>query len=105
MTQDEARAAVARGAALLDKKKPGWAMRIDIDTLDIACTSCVLFQLGGYTEVADELGILSNADRYGFFVPSEESGTLSNPSWQLLQDAWIEAIGAMSTRESRSLAL
>jgi hypothetical protein len=39
---------VAAGAALLDRKVPGWAERIDLGTLSIAsCTRCVLGQLDG----------------------------------------------------------
>lgn len=37
---------VKRGAALLDKKYPGWADRIELDRLDLgSCTTCVLGQL------------------------------------------------------------
>jgi hypothetical protein len=43
--QDEA-ACVARGAALLDEKLPGWHERIDLEILDLSETSvCVLGQL------------------------------------------------------------
>lgn len=45
------RAAVARGAALLDEVKPGWALAVDPDTLNLAdCTLCVLGQLYGIDE-------------------------------------------------------
>jgi hypothetical protein len=38
-------ARVARGAALLDEKLPGWIERIDLDELDLAnCFGCVLGQ-------------------------------------------------------------
>lgn len=37
---------VARGAALLDEKLPGWAERIDLATLELSsCYRCVLGQL------------------------------------------------------------
>jgi len=37
---------VARGAALLDEKVPGWAGRISLGELDLSsCTFCVLGQL------------------------------------------------------------
>ncbi len=39
---------VARGAALLDQKKPGWARLIDIDTLDVEDVDfCPCAQLSG----------------------------------------------------------
>lgn len=37
---------VSRGAALLDRKVPGWENRIDLDRLDISSTAnCILGQL------------------------------------------------------------
>lgn len=41
--------AVARGAALLDEKVPGWWRVIDLDALDMGnCTQCMLGQLFGH---------------------------------------------------------
>ena len=60
---------VARGAALLDEKIPGWDSRIDLDVLDIdSCAQCILGQVfaaeSSYYPVArgfgagiDELGL------------------------------------------------
>lgn len=41
---------VARGAALLDEKRPGWFRAVDLDGLELSsCEACVLGQLfGGY---------------------------------------------------------
>lgn len=40
---------VAKGAALLDEVMPGWADRIDLDTLAFpSCDHCVLGQLYGH---------------------------------------------------------
>lgn len=45
MTADTIPARVARGAALLDEKLPGWVERIDLGELDLAnCFGCVLGQ-------------------------------------------------------------
>jgi hypothetical protein len=59
--------AVERGAALLDEKCPGWAERVDVESLNIASMRrCILGQLyGHYTTGRDrlELGIGST---YGF---------------------------------------
>lgn len=44
-----ARAAVARGVALLDSKVPGWWRVINLDQLDMSdCNDCMLGQLFGY---------------------------------------------------------
>jgi len=50
MTPEIARERVARGAALLDEKIPGWFRSVDVDTLQISsCHLCVLGQLSGST--------------------------------------------------------
>jgi len=39
---------IAKGAALLDEKAPGWRSRVDADTLEMSsCARCVLGQLDG----------------------------------------------------------
>lgn len=48
MTEIDYAARVAKGAALLDEKKPGWERRIDLGTLDVQSGySCVTAQLSG----------------------------------------------------------
>lgn len=45
---DQARQAVAKGAALLDERNPGWRERINLGTLEIGSVyDCVLGQLYG----------------------------------------------------------
>lgn len=45
-TLEEYRENVARGAKLLDAKKPGWAALIDLDTLNVhGYATCVLAQV------------------------------------------------------------
>lgn len=92
MTQDEARARVAKGAAHLDRVRPGWFNRIDTGTLALRdpC-GCIIGQLGDgmYRRGFVELNITSVVP-FGFDLPW---GGPDNPSnFQLLQDAWIEAI-------------
>jgi hypothetical protein len=50
-------ARVARGAALLDEREPGWWQRIDLDRLDLRSPCrCVLGQLhGNYYPAADRM--------------------------------------------------
>lgn len=52
----------ARGAALLDARRPGWADQINTEILDINSPSrCVLGQLGGFGKQRDALGLDSTA--------------------------------------------
>lgn len=107
MTKDEARERVARGAALLDQKRPGWAHAIDTGTLDLQSSClCVIGQVYGnfYSYVGavtgDASGVGSSrphAARLGFWVETEhDSRPLDTDTivdgYRALQDAWIEAI-------------
>lgn len=48
MTEIDYAARVAKGAALLDEKRPGWERQIDLGTLDVQNgTCCVTAQLSG----------------------------------------------------------
>ena len=60
---------VARGAAFLDARHPGWAARIDLDWLDLSmCDRCVLGQLFGDFNEAPQHARLE-AYRLGFDRP------------------------------------
>jgi hypothetical protein len=67
---------VARGAAFLDEREPGWAARIDLGRLNMdICHRCVLGQLagaGGLNPYADKLRDLGLGDGggYGFDIDS-----------------------------------
>lgn len=57
--------AVARGAAILDQRIPGWVDKVSLDNLQISsCRSCVLGQLGGNEEgsYSEMLDYLTDAD-------------------------------------------
>lgn len=90
MTKAEAQARVAKGAALLDTQRPGWAQKINPETFQISsCTNCVLGQLyGGFGEGCTRTfpGASSwEAQSHGFV------DFFAN-SYGELQEAWLEAI-------------
>lgn len=116
MTQQEARERVARGAALLDAKRPGWASRIDVGTLTLhdAC-GCIVGQLlcrrqGTLFWPSVERfigGKNPDASVYGFVTPTlhpDEQDAFNerlkvlggnramSELYAPLQEAWIEAI-------------
>jgi len=72
---------VARGAALLDERLPGWADQIDIDSLKMSddC-NCVLGQLGKKQV---------NLDAH--------DETERDQQWEALRDAWKGEIVARRT--------
>jgi hypothetical protein len=105
MTIHEARERVARGAALLDEKRPGWSGRINTGPLELACpTLCILGQLYGHFNLGrdtlfpgedyratcdDDLGPYL----YGFDLTWQEYDKFGQAAaFKPLQDAWIEAI-------------
>jgi hypothetical protein len=97
---DTIAARVARGAALLDEKLPGWADRIDLDRLDLASPCrCVLGQLwldkplGDHEDPFDaamgdlDLGF-SEPSRFGF----DRYGHSNDTEYMRLDAAWRELI-------------
>lgn len=109
---DEARLRVARGAAHLDRVRPGWHDRIDVGTLTLhdAC-GCVVGQLCGrnFRSGLIALGVVTLSAAFGFSSLLE--GDADKAEWRRLlatlgpdaamvtwyrplQDAWIEAIAA-----------
>lgn len=98
MTIEDARERVAKGAALLDQERPGWAKAIDVGRLNIeACSRCVLGQLFGHYEsgvtAIPLLGPTGGRSGRGFTLRGvEASDEEADVNWRLLQDAWIELI-------------
>ncbi len=98
LSQDEARARVARGAAHLDTVRPGWFNRIDVGTLtlDSHC-NCVLAQCysASYGHAARIAGVdvdlmfmkPNSAPVLGFHYEGDDLDGIP-----LLQNAWIELI-------------
>jgi len=96
---DTIAARVARGAALLDERMPGWDQRINLDRLDLhSPCRCILGQIfpassrdGGYWDGIKELGLASwgpdpgGAEAYGFTTAR---------NFQMLTAEWRRVIGA-----------
>ena len=84
-------ARAARGAAFLDGHVPGWAQRVDLDTLDMSnCRYCVLSQVAGnYRDAVQDFDIDSDLDAValGFLRVSGDGS-----SWQRLAEAWAGEI-------------
>lgn len=95
MSTDTIETRVARGAALMDAKRPGWDGRIDIKNLDLVSPcGCILGQefdtpfLEGYYVGLDELlnGSTALAIHYGF--TTEDGGD----EWDDLEKEWRRVI-------------
>jgi hypothetical protein len=107
VTIDEARQRVERGAALLDRKKPGWREKVNPETLEmwVGC-SCVLGQVfGDFFRGLVLLALDYHEDeedvRHGFdidyaAVRLDGLDVLDQADYDLLQDAWLEQLGAKS---------
>lgn len=82
---------VARGAALLDKKVPGWESRIDLSELDLGSECrCVVGQLfGDYWAGKDRLGVETAC---GYLYGFDEYLPLFR--FAELDEAWITLIKA-----------
>lgn len=81
---------VKKGAALLDKKKPGWYNSIDEKKLD-AGEDCVLFQLyGSYVDGLKELKLNYYDSDYGFFV--DPAANHERNGWGELTKLWKQAV-------------
>lgn len=86
--------AVAKGAALLDEKRPAWFKTIDLELLDMEnFEHCIIGQVAGTfasTGFHNELNDLdlhgNQAFDYGFDMPTYQS------QWAHLQDRWYQAI-------------
>ena len=78
---------VARGVALLDQKRPGWAADIDLKYFDMAsCSRCVIAQLStSYLDGLYQLEISGEGKHYGF----DQFGEGTYP---LLAEAWRKVI-------------
>lgn len=107
MNVTEARERVAKGAALLDRERPGWFTVINTGQFDMQTSClCVIGQVCGnfYLDVHRFTGErcaqreYPKAEALGFWVAcSSSDGTLNKfdaiaDDYRFLQDAWIEAI-------------
>ena len=103
ISQQEAEARVAKGAAHLDQVRPGWHERIDVGALTLhdPC-GCIVGQLCGtrqhFNLGRDALdltgGAIGTAVMYGFDANMRDTDFESSCDevFALLQDAWIAEI-------------
>jgi hypothetical protein len=102
---------VIKGMAFLDANAiPSWEQAIDLDRLDLADQSrCVLGQIyGNYSTGWSETGVGGTAADNGFIallteaqldeLTSSERSTLTADEYELLTEAWREAIAARLAR-------
>ena len=95
---------VAKGAALLDIKRPGWEKEVNIYSINMNSPyACILGQIyHNYAWGLDSLELESNwsAKRYGFeltgwqrrnFVSAQLNG-------QKIKDAWIDEINSRKSK-------
>ncbi len=86
---------VARGAALLDERRPGWAGEVNAEELEMAsCYQCMMGQIfGEFCVGTDTLDLDMESDYYGFDV---KVGTLAKrmAEYIALEAAWIAEIAA-----------
>ena len=88
---------VARGAALLDEKRPGWANRIIQEDLDMtSCHDCILGQVYGDYEIGWHSLDLQSGSEFGFDLPG--GWYCQMPA---LADAWRAEIRRRTGQEAR----
>jgi hypothetical protein len=81
---------VARGAALLDEKQPGWASKLNFDIFNIdGCYSCVLGQVfGHYVRGLDFLQQGNNFSVEHGFITERDKGEPVMEETRYLEVAW-----------------
>ena len=95
---------VARGAAYLDEREPGWWQRIDLDALDLAVPcKCVLGQLDGgrhgknWAKIVKAFGLRfgsTEGERFAIalgFDRHRETGAELTDAWRALISARYES--------------
>jgi hypothetical protein len=87
---------VARGAALLDEKEPGWAARIDLGAFDIGWQCrCVLGQLyGNYCTGVSAVLPFGLTAEHGFVWEADDLGAEEDSEIAALNDEWRHLIEA-----------
>lgn len=99
MSEIDYAARVAKGAALLDEKRPGWERLIDLGTLDIeSYRSCVTAQLSGERDFKvgrDQLGLTEGGDgtyiSHGFNAEGDCECCVSQEVLDRLPEGYVQA--------------
>ena len=100
--RQEAREGVARGAKRLDRLRPGYYRRVDLDALDISKSGdCIAVQVEKtrlYDEAFESLGFsLKQAERYGMYV--SRSHPHQTRMYSLLTYYWKQEIRARLAKD------
>ena len=85
---------VAKGAAFLDEREPGWDERIDLDRLDIDSNCrCILGQLHdkSYATGRRALGLRGHGVGLGFYPSASDSPHALTAEWERVITARREA--------------
>lgn len=101
MNVDKINKRAARGARLLDEKRPGWHKVVSAETLDIQnLYDCVLGQQDGYNDMIEEFfGHIEYSDqrreytRHGFDLPEKAYAKYDmDDRFRVLTAAWRREI-------------
>lgn len=97
-----ARERAAAGAALLDERLPGWADKVNLDTLEMwSPSSCVLAQAyGSFTGAVDVFGLVYEQDTdrpsvidLGFEAPNDDpESNEREDTFAWLDIAWADEV-------------
>jgi hypothetical protein len=96
---------VARTATLLDARTPGWASRINPETLDIHSSgNCVLGQVYGYLNTGLEILGLSDGHLGQHGLNSDLWAQFGEPvSKRDVENAWLAEVTARWAREEATV--
>src|SRR5882762_2911653 len=91
---------IKSGVQVLNKKRPGWAQRIEIESLNIISPAyCIIGQVyGSYSDGLEVLRIHHmDAENYGFAL--NKSPYEYHEEWETLTQEWKETIRCIQEQE------
>lgn len=97
LTDEETDRRVARGSALLTRRRPSWYNEVDLETLDLrSLECCVVAQLYGDYDTDALIGKREDLDAaaredvaYGFDLPEDACG---RSNYAVLTEAWVREV-------------